>query len=85
MATMAGSAVVDPGSDDDEDIYSGLYITKGIVAAEEHAKRVTPYARYDPHSARLLPGVQIETCLNDDDVEILLGKMPTRWWQYSCG
>jgi hypothetical protein len=56
MATLAGSAVVDPGSDEEEELYEGLYLSSGLVAAEAQAKRLASYARHAPFENRVKVG-----------------------------
>lgn len=43
MAAMSGGVLVDPGSDDEEDLYNNVYVSPSMVNAEEHFDRLNPF------------------------------------------
>ena len=43
MAAMSGNILVDPGSDDEEDLYNNIYISPSMVSAEGRAEHLNPY------------------------------------------
>ena len=43
MAAMSGNVLVDPGSDDEEDLYNNLYVSPSMVNAEDRVEHFNPY------------------------------------------
>ena len=43
MAAMSGNILVDPGSDDEEDLYNNIYVSPSMVNAEGRAEHLNPY------------------------------------------
>lgn len=43
MAAMSGSILVDPGSDDEEDLYNNIYVSPSMVNAEGRAEHLNPF------------------------------------------
>lgn len=45
MAAMSGSILVDPGSDDEDHLYSNIYVSPSMLNAEGRAEHLDPYVR----------------------------------------
>jgi len=43
MAAMSGNILVDPGSDDEEQLYNNIYVSPSMVSAEGRAEHLNPY------------------------------------------
>ena len=43
MAAMSGNVLVDPGSDNEEDLYNNLYFSPSMVNAEDRVEHLNPY------------------------------------------
>ena len=43
MAAMSGNILVDPGSDDEDDLYNNIYVSPSMVNAEGRAEHLNPY------------------------------------------
>ncbi|KAL3156620.1 hypothetical protein ABBQ38_000907 [Trebouxia sp. C0009 RCD-2024] len=43
MAAMSGSVMVDPGSDDETDLYNNLYVSPSMVNAEDRLEHLSPF------------------------------------------
>ena len=43
MAAMSGNILVDPGSDDEEELYNNIYVSPSMVNAEGRAEHLNPY------------------------------------------
>lgn len=45
MAAMSGSVLVDPGSDDEDQLYDNIYVSPSMLNAEGRVEHLDPYVR----------------------------------------
>lgn len=52
MAVTAGSILVDPGSDDEDQLYDNVYVSPSMLSAENRAEQLDPYVRLSKNLRR---------------------------------
>ena len=52
MAVTAGSILVDPGSDDEDQLYDNVYVSPAMLSAENRAEQLDPFVRLSKNLRR---------------------------------
>ena len=67
MAAMSGSVLVDPGSDDEEDLYNNIYVSPSMINAEGRVEHLNPYVSLSKNLRRTHTPPTFDDC--DDAAE----------------
>ena len=52
MAVMSGNILVDPGSDDEDNLYDNIYVSPSMLNAEGRVEHLDPYVRLSKNLRR---------------------------------